>query len=263
MQYRNVVTGLLALGSLMVSLAAYSDGGDKEGNGGDTVEVIFDRAKKDAYQKVRNLTRENLAQFKIDRSYQNWLLDTVEDTDRLSRFVYYAKKIAERSDYIRFIEGNCTEDSVVRPVCYEARNTTHPDHGVMVISRSMNRDQSTTETQAMALIFHEIGHFTGEKDHEFLSDLGVEMMQTPKLQVLVEISESRLWMGGRYPISSESDDNVDSACLYFGYHRAVNATQDCDYGRSIKAWHFTKSGEIYRIGVAPGCWLTSLTCIDE
>jgi hypothetical protein len=93
---------------------------------------------------------------------------TLDQGSRLNKLQFYVKAMI--LDKESFVEGPCNEEGAPRGTCF---NDSDPNKPRMIVSRSYNR--MTTPDQAIALVFHEAGHFTGETDHLFLSQFGTVM----------------------------------------------------------------------------------------
>jgi hypothetical protein len=164
--------------------------------GGDNVEPLFIKAQKDAVQIVDAIKSDKIDQLPINPPYQTWL----STGDHLSKLQFYVEAIK-----LSFQDAPCNEGGAPRSTSFGYSASGQPQ---MCVSRSYNR--STTPDQAKALVIHEAGHFTGEMDHIFLSELGVELVsqELAKPKLFTEDCDVG-YLGG-----ADNDDNV--------YYRADN-----------------------------------------
>lgn len=156
---------MLAL-SLISACAAYAVEGT-EGHGGDSVETLFLRAKKDAIRIVGAIDVDGIDALQIKSAYRNWL----KKDDRLSMLQFYVSAMT-----LSFSDEPCITADEPRGLCYDNTDAKNP---TVYVSRAANHDTSIKEAQA--LIIHEAGHFVGEKNHTFLSAMGVELVATQGL----------------------------------------------------------------------------------
>lgn len=139
--------------------------GEKGGNGSDNVEPLFIQAQQDAVGILEAIQPDLIDSMPLEIAYKNWL----KEPGRLGKLLFYAKTVS-----LEFIESPCFEDGNLnqpRGACYDPSDPMNPK---MIVSRSYNK--ATTPDQATAMVIHEAGHFTGEKDHIFLTRLGVALV---------------------------------------------------------------------------------------
>jgi hypothetical protein len=134
----------------------------QEGKGSDNIEPLFIKAKKDALAILEKIKLEEIDKLHVNESSKTWL----KDSGHLGKLQFYIRKIE-----FTFQEGPCNEENHPRGTSYDNADPLNPK---MCISYAYNR--ATTPEQAQALVIHEAGHFVGEKDHLFLSNLGVELV---------------------------------------------------------------------------------------
>jgi len=125
------------------------------------VELLFIKAKKDAATFVDSLQTLDPASLSLSEGFKTWL----KDPGRLAKLQVYLRTMS-----LSFIDEPCMEQGRPRSASYDDSDPLKPR---MLVSRSANR--GTTPSEALALVFHQVGHFTGEADHLFLQEFGVEM----------------------------------------------------------------------------------------
>ncbi|MBI3017922.1 MAG: hypothetical protein HYY62_08055 [Deltaproteobacteria bacterium] len=227
-------TKILLLAMALMALSAITQA-DEVGNGGDPIELVYIEAAAQVRNKLNPLQDNMVFVLRIDPDVKDWLLEKVETRSRLGHLKRLARFL-ER-DTMQFVEGPCVEPSgALRPITYIGDEYAPR----VCISRSLN--QTTTVEQATALLLHELGHGTGEKDHIFLSDFGRQMatseatsgirLREDGKQVIVELTNGQLYPGG-YSISSYQNDIFstvynkelsDAACQIYGYDGSLTFT---------------------------------------
>ncbi len=147
------------------------------GNGTDYVKVLFANARVEAIELLEGLNADTISHLEIEDYFKEWLLDSVEGSPRYIKLKFYAKNFK-----FKFQEDPCPAEN---SICFYL----NPDPLVVV---SMKENQATNEKQAVTMLLHEIGHFTGELDHLFLDRFAAEMVETSESQfVVVELQNKR------------------------------------------------------------------------
>ena len=242
---------MLILVMIFMALAAITQA-DEVGNGGDTVELVYIEAAAQVRNKLNPLQDNMVFVLRIDPDVKDWLLEKVETRSRLGHLKRLARFL-ER-DTMQFVDGPCIEPSgALRPITYIGDEYAPR----VCISRSLN--QTTTVEQATALLLHELGHGTGEKDHIFLSDFGRQMasneasagirMREDGKQVIVELTKAQVNPGG-YPISIWN--NLHSACQIYGYDGGIEFSRlnTSNVVHEVKAWSINSTkGVCYFDGI--------------
>ena len=141
------------------------------GNGTDYVKVLFAEAQ---YELNRSMISLNSPQgLPLDHEVRAWL----EAKNRFLELKNYVRKME-----LRFQQAPCSDVSrIPASICYF---TDEPSNPYVVISVSENK--MTTKDQAIAMLLHEAGHFTGEMDHLFLDRMGLQLgraLKTPRLLI--------------------------------------------------------------------------------
>lgn len=157
---------LLSLGG--ISRADHTTEGGTSGGGGDKVEPLFVAARSKASSDLNRIEPNHIHQLNVPTFAKNWLMKG----DNLSKLQFYVTAME-----LSFQEGPCWVDGSPRGTCFD---NSDPQHPKMVISYAYN--QNTTRLQAQALVIHEAGHFTGEKNHLFLSALGEALTANPAMR---------------------------------------------------------------------------------
>ncbi len=158
------VSIVLALLASQTASANKADGG-VSGGGGDKVEPLFYAAQKRAITLINYLDFNKIDALRIPIFYKNWLKENM----RLVNFQYYTSSME-----FSFQDEPCVDEGRPRGTSFDNSDSRHPR---MCVSYSMN--QNTTPAQAAALVFHEAGHFVGERNHSFLSGLGEALNSNP------------------------------------------------------------------------------------
>ncbi|RZA05868.1 MAG: hypothetical protein EOP11_11770 [Proteobacteria bacterium] len=146
------------------------------GNGTDYVKVLFADAQFELNRAL--LPWESADGWALSPPVAAWL-----SLDRFTSLKGYTRRME-----LRFQAGACSDESQ-KPasICFFT-----DDGPYVVVALSENRH--TSREQAMAMLLHEAGHFTGETDHLFLDRMGVELvnaLRAPRLLV-GEASETEI-----------------------------------------------------------------------
>lgn len=193
---------ILSLTALLCSLSSYAGSGP--GNGTDYVKVLFADAQ---FELNRSLVPyENADALTLSAPVSAWL-----GGSRFTELKRYAHVME-----LRFQEEPCSDGSgAPASICF------FTEGGPYVII-SVNENKHTTRSQAMAMLLHEAGHFTGETDHLFLDRMGVELvrvLEAPRLLV-AEASETEI------------------------VANIFSAKADCEAGRSLTSQRVRKEAEL-------------------
>ncbi len=177
------------------------------GNGTDYVEVVFADAKVKVGKLLDSISNEEMNKLEIDDLYKDWLSRDINGNTRLFLMKFYSKKIK----YI-FQSQPCSDDyGKLSGICFYNQDTNNP---IVIISKE--RNINTTLEQAMIMLLHEIGHFTGEMNHLFLDEFSAEI-------VAAKNSTSS------YQIVKEEDFTSQV------YASIFNGKEECDKGVSEQA----------------------------
>lgn len=146
------------------SASARGDSGP--GNGTDYVKVLFAEAKQLLNQNLSDVHAADIKSMEIEEDVKNWLLSTTENGSQRIEVLKAYLQILE----LRFQNEPC-QDSEGRTssICF------FQEQGKNLVVVSLDQNRQTTSDQAMAMLIHESGHFTGEMDHLFLDKVGVQL----------------------------------------------------------------------------------------
>jgi hypothetical protein len=159
------------------------------GNGTDYVEVLFADAKVKVNKLLESISNEGINKLSIDNLYKDWLSHDINGNSRLFLMKFYSKKIK----YV-FQSLPCSDDfGKLSGICFYIQDINNP---IVIISKE--RNIHTTLEQAMIMLLHEIGHFTGELNHLFLDEFSAEIVTaintTPTFQIVkVEDTTSEVY----------------------------------------------------------------------
>ncbi|MGZ3651370.1 MAG: hypothetical protein ACXVB9_19225 [Bdellovibrionota bacterium] len=198
------------------------------GNGTDYVKVLFADAQYDVVRMLTPIDDSGLPSLGLVPEVYGWLTGTAQGASRFTRVKYWLHEMD-----LRFQQEPCT-DFTKRPasICF-FNDETGPY--VMV---SLQENKMTTKDQAMAMLIHEAGHFTGEKDHLLLDRVGVALVQTVKLP------------GALFADASSSDFVANP----------FQATEDCEKGTGTQAKALQSQ---VRIQLIKQCSDRGLACEDK
>jgi len=152
--------------------------GDRVNNGGDNIEPLFIQALLEARALLSNIHLQDVDNLAIEGGFRIWLKQEV----KLKKDDSVRSRLEGLQIYLNAIElgfqeeAPCQDDHEDRGVCYD---DSDPNHSLVIASRKLNR--STTPSQAEVILIHEAGHFIGEKNHLFLSSLGVALVSAAAL----------------------------------------------------------------------------------
>src|SRR3989338_10945072 len=96
-------------------------GGDKEGNGGDRVEVLFLNAHQKASTLIQSLTTENIENLNIPLFFKNWLKAEQDGTAHFILLQFHTETMQ-----LRFQEEACNEEGYPRATSYDNSDPLHP-----------------------------------------------------------------------------------------------------------------------------------------
>jgi hypothetical protein len=159
---------ILILCFLLSTADSFAESGP--GNGTDYVKVLFAEAQNVLNQRMSGLNQSQVRGLQVDEPSKRWLVENLPSPNgRWSQLKFYMSNMR-----LAFQNAPC-EDSSGRQssICFFNEN---PEDPYVLISVLENKN--TTPTQAMAMLIHEAGHFTGEMDHLFLDKVGVELVQS-------------------------------------------------------------------------------------
>ena len=168
-------TALIAVAAICATTAlssrAHADAnlGSGPDNGTDYVKVVFAQARTALNAQLSGIGPEQLRSYPMDPRSQAWLLGNGADgRPRITALRQYLQVIE-----LRYQPAAC-EDSQGRKstICFMYGERRQP---VVLVSLDLNR--VTTQEQAMVMLIHEAGHFTGEMDHFFLDALGIDLVR--------------------------------------------------------------------------------------
>ncbi|MGK5088687.1 hypothetical protein WDW86_14105 [Bdellovibrionota bacterium FG-2] len=127
------------------------------------MEPLFIQAKKDAAGILNSIHFDRIDYLPIQDYFKTWL----KEGDRLSKIQFYADAMT-----LNLQEEPFMEDGLPRGTGFDSSDPNDPK---LIVSRTLNTQTSPDE--AIALVIHEAGHFTGEMNHLFLSRLGVQLQK--------------------------------------------------------------------------------------
>ena len=163
--------------SLFTFGAPILDSESGPGNGTDYVKVLFANARVEALKILEGINADTIEHLDIDDHFKEWLRGDVEGSPRYIKLKFYAKNFI-----FKFQDETCPQEN---SICFY----TSP---VPLIVVSLDDNQNTSERQAVSMLLHEVGHFTGELDHLFLDRFGAQLVQTSEAQfVVVELQNKR------------------------------------------------------------------------
>ncbi len=204
--------------SLAVIAATSAWAGDKGGNGGDPVETLYYRAKQRAFEIVTLVSLDQLDVLELSKDSKDWL-KAGHSASNLDKLKDKFKNLS-----LEFKEGVCrADDGELRPACFDGSSSSAPK---LIISRKLNRN--TAFEQAVATVFHEVGHLAGEMNHLFLSDLGAQLASlkfasytgnVPIKQIYIAISPS-LDGSPHYFVMDYANSETNTV---YGYHAGPGA----------------------------------------
>jgi hypothetical protein len=157
------------LGFSFLFCSAVATGESGPGNGTDYVKVLFAEAQNVLNQRMSGLNQAQVRGLQVEESTKRWLVENLPSPNgRWSQLKFFLSNMR-----LAFQNAPC-EDSSGRQssICFFNQNPEDPY--VMI---SVLENKNTTPTQAMAMLIHEAGHFTGEMNHLFLDQVGVQLVQ--------------------------------------------------------------------------------------
>jgi hypothetical protein len=173
------------------------------GNGTDYVKILFADAQYDVIRMVTPVDNDGLKGLGLSNEVYDWLSGQAQSDSRFNRVKYWLHTMD-----LRFQQEPCTDfTKLPASICY-FNDAANPY--VMI---SLQENKMTTKDQAMAMLIHEAGHFTGEPDHLLLDRVGVALVQTLKLP------------GSLFADASSSDIVANP----------FQATDDCEKGTGTQA----------------------------
>ncbi len=166
---------------ILVSLSAFAspllNSESGPGNGTDFVKVLFANARIEAIELLAGINEDTIDHLEIDDYFKEWLLTDIEGSPRYIKLKFYA----DNFDF-KFQDEACPDEN---SICF------YKEPNALVVV-SLDENQNTTEKQAVTMLLHEIGHFTGEYDHLFLDRFGAALVATSNHQfIIVERSNKR------------------------------------------------------------------------
>jgi hypothetical protein len=162
-----MIATLLTFLMAATTTLAFSESGP--GNGTDYVKVLFADAQYEANRSLAPL--ESTQSLSLDPTTRRWLDEQQGDSTRFTRLKSYLRKIE-----LRFQQDPCSDESrLPASICFYNEDPANP-----YVIVSLGENKLTSKDQAVAMLLHEAGHFTGEKDHLFLDRMGVQLAQALK-----------------------------------------------------------------------------------
>ncbi len=149
------------------------------GNGTDYVKVLFANARQEASELLSSITEDTIKHLEVEDYFKEWLMAEVEGSPRYIKLKFYADNFE-----FKFQDAPCPDEN---SICF------YKDPTAMVVV-SMNENQNTTEKQAVTMLLHEIGHFTGEYDHLFLDRFGAALMATSHHPFVIVKKENKRYV---------------------------------------------------------------------
>ncbi len=132
------------------------------GNGTDYVKVLFANARSEAMEILNDISIDTIHHLEVDDYLKEWLLEDIEGSPRYIKLKFYASEFK-----FKFQDEACPDEN---SICFYKK----PSPLVVV---SLDENNLTTEKQAVTMLLHEIGHFTGEYDHLFLDRFATELVK--------------------------------------------------------------------------------------
>jgi len=132
------------------------------GNGTDYVKVLFANARSEAIEILNDISSDTIDHLEVDDYLKEWLLEDIEGSPRYIKLKFYASEFT-----FKFQDEACPEEN---SICFYK----NPSALIVV---SLTENSITTEKQAVTMLLHEIGHFTGEYDHLFLDRFATELVK--------------------------------------------------------------------------------------
>lgn len=168
---------LIVLLLSVTGLKAFADSGPD--NGTDAVKVLFAEAHWELKKHSLLFSVQDIDSMELDEKMKLWLQTAVQGLARWQKMKESVLRMR-----LEFQTAPC-EDSQGRTasICYFDENPSDP---YVLVSLLENRN--TDKERAMAMLLHEAGHFVGEKDHLFLDQLGVALVQAFKAPRYLSVS---------------------------------------------------------------------------
>ncbi len=158
---------LFVLCSLAGTFAVHAESGP--GNGTDYVKILFAEAQNELNQRMASVNLNQVRNLQTEPQTQTWLQENLHSpSGRWAQLRFYLTNMR-----LDFQNAPC-EDAVGRQssICFYNQDPNDP-----YVLISIQENKHTTLTQAMAMLIHEAGHFTGEMNHLFLDQVGVQLVQ--------------------------------------------------------------------------------------
>jgi len=198
------------------------------GNGTDYVKVLFADAQYDVIRMLTPVDADGLKTCGLSAEVYGWLSGQAQNDTRFNRVKYWLHAMD-----LRFQQEPCTDfTKLPASICY------FKDQAGPYVMISLQENKMTTKDQAMAMLIHEAGHFTGEPDHLLLDRVGVALVQTLKLP------------GSLFADASSSDIVANP----------FQATDDCEKGAGPQAKSLR---EQVRIALLKQCSDRGISCDDS
>ena len=198
------------------------------GNGTDYVKVLFADAQYDVVRMLTPIDDQSLPSLGLSDEVQSWLLGSAQDEFRINRVKYWLHQMD-----LRFQQEPCTDfTNLPASICF------FKDESGPYVMISLKENKMTTKDQAMAMLIHEAGHFTGETNHLLLDRVGVALVHAVK-------------MPGSLFADATSSDIVANP---------FQATDDCEKGNGAQVKAL--KGQV-RIALLKQCSDRGITCDDK
>lgn len=183
--------------TLLVGLPALAESGP--GNGTDYVKVLFAQARQELITELADVHSDQVRAMNLDADVKNWLV-AVATNGSATPHIEAVKAYLQILD-MRFQSDSCLDS--------EGRGSTicfGYDQGKPVVLVALEQNRLTTLDQAMAMLVHECGHFTGEMNHLFLDRVGVELVSQLVPHVLSVSRSSKEISGNIFEAKARCED---------------------------------------------------------
>lgn len=192
---------------------------ERETHGGDNVETLFLRARRNAEVIITSITPHNVSFFRVSERVRKWLL-----RDRhIMRLIQVFGKMQ-----LQFQNAPCEEAGEKKGACAVF------DSGRYNVIISYEYNKNTTPAEAIALLFHEAGHFLHEEDHQLLRELGLELLKLASpIDFVVEL-----------PMLSDAEITAQNDCAQNDVFFNCTIVQE-KFNERTQKWRVTVKGQMY------------------
>ncbi len=163
------------------------------GNGTDFVKVLFANAREEAITILSDLTVESIDYLQMSEYFKEWLKEDVQGSSRFVKLKFYAKTFK-----FHFQKEPCPDEN---SICFYQNKEP-------LVVVSLDENQNTTEKQAVAMILHEVGHFTGEEDHLFLDRFASELIANSREPFVIISEENKRYVSNIFAAANNCEKGI-------------------------------------------------------